>query len=160
MLSSTRWSGARLHALIIGIDNYPKLPSLAGSIADARKIEAFLISDLMVPKQQIVTLYDRYASRQAVINAFMMLQTDPRIHKGDPILIFFSGHGGLIDARPLWKEKYGSSKIQVIFPYDYYLPIDNSHTYVNCIPDITIAELLNQLAAVKGNNIVSIMLVL
>ncbi|CAE6402029.1 unnamed protein product [Rhizoctonia solani] len=152
-LVNTRWSGARLHALVIGIDNYPKLPSLSGSIADAGQMERFLISDLKVPKENIITLYDRYAFRQAIINSFRMMQADPRIRQGDPILIFFAGHGGLTDAQPVWKRKHGSSKIQVIFPYDYYLPIGNSNDYVNCIPDITIAELLNQLAAAKGNNI-------
>ncbi|KAF8717493.1 Caspase domain, partial [Rhizoctonia solani] len=150
---TTRWLGASLHAIIIGIDNYPKLISLAGSIADAQQMEMFLVSDLKVPKDHIISLYDRYASRKAIMNAFMMLQKDPRIHEGDPILIFFAGHGGLAEAEPKWRQKYGSSKIQVIFPYDYGLPVSNSNSSVDCIPDVTIAELLNQLAAAKGNNI-------
>ncbi|QRW26009.1 ICE-like protease (caspase) p20 domain protein [Rhizoctonia solani] len=120
---------------------------------DAQQMEMFLVSDLKVPKDHIISLYDRYASRKAIMNAFMMLQKDPRIHEGDPILIFFAGHGGLAEAEPKWRQKYGSSKIQVIFPYDYGLPVSNSNSSVDCIPDVTIAELLNQLAAAKGNNI-------
>ncbi|KAG8688268.1 hypothetical protein FRC11_005756 [Ceratobasidium sp. 423] len=113
----------------------------------------FLSSDLRVPKDHIVELYDQSASRQAIIDAFMALQSNTNIHKDDPILIFFAGHGGLVNAPPEWKQKHGTSKIQVIFPCDYGLPITNTGDVVNCIPDTTISELLNQLAEAKGNNI-------
>ncbi|KAH7337508.1 caspase domain-containing protein [Rhizoctonia solani] len=142
-----------LHALIIGIDDYPKLVKLAGAKADAEKMVTFLTSDLKVPKGNITKLFDKQASRQAIIDAFGMLKSDNRIQKGDPILIFFAGHGGLTNAPPLWKEKNGTNKIQVIFPYDYDLPDPQTNGPVNCIPDTTIAKLLNQLAEVRGNNI-------
>ncbi|CUA71777.1 hypothetical protein RSOLAG22IIIB_09824 [Rhizoctonia solani] len=113
----------------------------------------FLITDLKVPKAHIIELYDQQASRQAIIGGFEMLKTNNRIRIGDPILIFFSGHGGLTDASSQWKQKYGTNKIQVIFPYDYGIPITKTNDFINCIPDCTVAELLNQLAAAKGDNI-------
>ncbi|CAE6493588.1 unnamed protein product [Rhizoctonia solani] len=114
---------------------------------------AFLTSDLKVPKHHIVELYNQSASRKAIIDAFITLQNNIDIHKDDPILIFFAGHGGLINAPPEWVQKHGTSKIQVIFPYDYGFPIANTGDVVNCIPDTTISRLLNQLAEAKGNNI-------
>ncbi|KAJ1301207.1 hypothetical protein OPQ81_003617 [Rhizoctonia solani] len=147
------WSGTALHALIIGIDKYPQLTPLAGAVADAQRVETFLSADLRVPKGNILTLYDQDASREAIVTAFETLQKNPRIRRGDPIVIFFSGHGGETKAQPEWKRKHGTSTIQVIFPYDYELPIANTNNLVNCIPDTTIANLLNQLADAKGNNI-------
>ncbi|CAE6437131.1 unnamed protein product [Rhizoctonia solani] len=152
-LQSSARSGTALHALIIGIDQYPKLLKLTAAIADAKKMVAFLIADLKVPKDHIVELYDQHASRQAIINGFKVLKTNTRIRVNDPILIFFAGHGGLTDAPPQWKQKQGTNKVQVIFPHDYGLPIAKTNDVVNCIPDSTIAELLNQLAEVKGDNI-------
>jgi hypothetical protein len=50
-------------------------------------------------------------------------------------------------------EKHGATDVQVIFPFDYGVEVAGST--VNCIPDKTIAALLNELAATKGDNIVS-----
>ncbi|CAE6439211.1 unnamed protein product, partial [Rhizoctonia solani] len=151
--TDSKWPGTILHALVIGIDKYPELTLLDGATTDAQQMVTFLTSDLKVPKHHIVELYNESASRQAIIHAFKALERNTRIHKDDPILIFFAGHGGLVNAPPKWQQKHGTSKIQVIFPYDYGLPIANTGDVVNCIPDTTISILLNELAEVKGNNI-------
>ncbi|QRV98781.1 ICE-like protease (caspase) p20 domain protein [Ceratobasidium sp. AG-Ba] len=150
---TTNESLSRLYALVIGINSYPKLKPLAGAVADAAAIEHFLTVDLHVPSDHIQKLIDGHATRDKIILAFRQLRDDPRIQKGDPILIYFAGHGGLGKASHEWSRRYGYDDIQVIFPYDYGLPVAGCQQIVNCIPDQTIAVLLNDLASVKGNNV-------
>ncbi|QRV84737.1 ICE-like protease (caspase) p20 domain protein [Ceratobasidium sp. AG-Ba] len=139
-----------IHALIIGINDYPKLKHLAGAVADADDVAGFLLG-LGVPPGQITNLRNQQATRHAIITAFRELTENPGICVNDPILIFYAGHGGLADAPESWKQS-GYDKIQVIFPYDY-----NTKPWfmseVECIPDRTIQALLNNLAAAKGDNI-------
>ncbi|KAG9096139.1 hypothetical protein FRC07_010978, partial [Ceratobasidium sp. 392] len=87
------------------------------------------------------------------MEAFQQLRDHPLISKGDPTLVYYAGHGGCKAASSEWNEKYGYEEIQVIFPHDYNAPDLESKEVVNCIPDRTIGMLLNELAAVKGDNI-------
>jgi hypothetical protein len=115
----------------------------------------FLTSDLHVPSDHIINLRNNDASRQGIIQGFQKLRDDPRIQKGDPILIYYAGHGGLSKAPEEWKARCGANEVQVIFSFDYGIEDQGSAMPINCIPDQTIAALLNELAAVKGDNIVS-----
>ncbi|KAG9119099.1 hypothetical protein FRC07_006059, partial [Ceratobasidium sp. 392] len=144
---------SRLHALVIGINRYEKLHPLTGAVADADAVEGFLADNLKVPHDQMVNLRNGFASREAIIRGLQNLQENPRIQKGDPIVIFYAGHGGLGQAQQEWKREYGYDEIQVIFPCDYGTEVPGSKETVNCIPDRTVRVLLNQLAAAKGNNI-------
>ncbi|CAE6467036.1 unnamed protein product [Rhizoctonia solani] len=145
----------KLHALIIGINDYPKLPKLKGAVADADEIAKFLTSEseLNVPRKQVVNLRNETATRRNIINQIKLLQTNPSIRYGDPILIYYAGHGGARGATDVWKEAKGAHMVQVIFPFDYDITIDGSSDPIECIPDRTIAGLLNELAAAKGDNI-------
>jgi uncharacterized caspase-like protein len=153
-LHASSTSDSRPYALLIGIDDYPKLTKLKGAVADANDMESFLISNLNVPIDRIINLRNDTASRTRIIQAFQELQDDPRIKRGDPILIYYAGHGGLRKAEADWKAKYGADEVQVIFPFDYGVPISGSES-IKCIPDKTVAALLNELAEAKGDNIVS-----
>ncbi|CAE6387289.1 unnamed protein product [Rhizoctonia solani] len=149
----------KLFGLIIGIDNYPALPSLYGAVADANAMTDFLRSDLEVPREHIVDLRNEQATRTRIIQEFQALWKHTAIEPDDPILIYYAGHGGLARANKGWKERYGAQKIQVIFPFDYRQEQDvpgsegTESLMINCIPDRTIATLLNKLASEKGNNI-------
>ncbi|KAF8607154.1 hypothetical protein BDV93DRAFT_591117 [Ceratobasidium sp. AG-I] len=146
-------SDSKLFALIIGVNKYTKISALTGAVADADAISDFLTTDLKVPTNHIINLRDESATREAIIKALRSLKDDPRIHKGDPILIFYAGHGGLKKASDEWKARHSADEMQVIFPWDYNMEIPNSKEVVNCIPDRTIGALLNGLAAAKGDNI-------
>ncbi|KAG8761907.1 hypothetical protein FRC12_009271 [Ceratobasidium sp. 428] len=150
-------SSSNLYALIIGINVYlnESLRRLAGAVPDANSIKDFISTDLRVPDDHIINLRDEQATREEIIKAFGRLRDDPRIHKGDPILIYYAGHGGKREAAAEWKEKYGYEEIQVIFPHDYNTLLSGSEELKNCIPDRTIGMLLNELAEAKGNNIAS-----
>ncbi|CAE6446132.1 unnamed protein product [Rhizoctonia solani] len=149
-----RKSPLRLYALTIGIDEYSSLKALKGAVSDADDVSNFLMVDLGVPSDHIVNLRNEHATRKRIIDEFQNLWSNPHINRGDPILIYYAGHGGLAEANQEWKERYGAKKIQVIFPYDYGEDTPGTTTVkTNCIPDKTIAQLLNKLAAEKGDNI-------
>lgn len=112
----------------------------------------YLLTDLQVPESQIRLLLDDQAKRADIISALQGIQADDRIKKGDPILIFFAGHGGETDAPPGWPTGDPDKKIQMIIPQDY--STDKSAP-VHGIPDRSLAALLNGIANRHGDNIVS-----
>ncbi|GAB1520211.1 hypothetical protein RhiTH_003284 [Rhizoctonia solani] len=138
------------YALVIGINDYPNLDRLSGAIADADRVVKFLSTNLQVPLDHIINLRNEEASRAAIIQGFFKLRDDPRIVKGDPIFIYYAGHGG---SRREKRNSGAANEVQVIFPYDYGGQELESDRLINCIPDQTIATLLNSLSEEKGNNI-------
>lgn len=148
-------SDSKLFAVIIGVNKYTKITPLTGAVADADSVSDFLTTDLKVPSSHIINLRDESASRDAIVKALRSLKDDERIHKGDPILIYYAGHGGLKKASDEWKARHSADEMQVIFPCDYNTETSGSKEVVNCIPDRTIAVVLNELAAAKGDNLVS-----
>ncbi|CAE6457555.1 unnamed protein product [Rhizoctonia solani] len=145
----------KLHALIIGINAYPNLSNLGGAVADADEVANFLTSEsgLRVPPSQIINLRDTTGTRQKIIDSFRLLQETPSINRGDPILIYYAGHGGMRVATEEWVNEGGAHEVQVIFPYDYDVKVDVSSDPIQPIPDRTIAALLNELSEAKGDNI-------
>ncbi|KAG8725560.1 hypothetical protein FRC11_001807 [Ceratobasidium sp. 423] len=146
---------SKLHALIIGINDYPNLAKLKGAVADADEVAKLLESELKVPPAHIINLRDGAATRQNIIISIKSLQNNPQINRGDPILIYYAGHGGVKKATDLWMSKNGANTVQVIFPFDYDNK-DDSPEPIECIPDRTIAGLLNDLSHEKGDNITMI----
>ena len=143
-----------LFALIIGINNYDNLRKLHGAVPDAKAVQEYLMDHLKVPEEQIRTLLDLKATREAIITTFQELRRDERIQENDPILIYYAGHGGKIDAPRGWNSSGPNGKIEAIYSQDY------AEQKVEPIPDRTIAALLDRLAEEKGDNIVRLSLVL
>lgn len=141
-------SKPKLFALIIGINYYDNVRSLRGAASDALLVKEYLENCLKVPSGQIHTLLNKSASRAAIVEAFISLRDDGRIEKGDPIFIYFAGHGSEI-ASPEGEE---GSKLQALVPQDYCVKREK---YVPAIPDRTIGALIAQIAEKKGDNIVS-----
>lgn len=143
----------KLFALTIGINQYLNMeyPALKGCVADADAVEVYLKSRLSVPDSQITSLRNDHATRSAIIQAFRGLKDDARIENGNPILIYFAGHGGQATAPEGWPC---SGQVQMIIPYDCGCQFGGE--IVHGIPDLTIAWHLKRLADQKGNNIVRI----
>lgn len=150
----TSSKSVHLFALIIGINEYiyqdVDFENLDGAVPDAEAMKAYLETSLDVPTSQIRTLFNEAATREAIITNLRELQTDPRIREGDPILIFYAGHGGTAKAPDGWET--GGADIQVLIPHDFHGTSRNNRGHA--IPDRTIGSLLEQIAAAKGDNIV------
>ena len=80
-------------ALIIGIDEYANASKLSGAVADAKAMKQYLEKHFRVPEANIVSLFNEEASRLEIIKAFRKLRDNELIEKGDPIVIYYSGHG-------------------------------------------------------------------
>jgi hypothetical protein len=129
------------------------VPILSGCVPDAEAMRDFLTATLKVPASQIRFLSDTNAKRANIIKAFLELQTDPRIKKGDPILIFYAGHGAETKAPAGWHSGDVDNQIQMIIPQDYS---SKRTKQVHGIPDRTLGALINGIASAKGDNIVCI----
>lgn len=134
-----------------------RVHNLRGAVNDADALDRYLRTELHVPDSQIVNLRDGNATRRAMISELRALRTKKTIRKGDPILIFFAGHGATAKAPEGWAT--ANQTISLIMPHDS-LARDMYGRYVQPIPDRTIGALLHDLAEQegdngKGNNIVS-----
>jgi hypothetical protein len=99
------------------------------------------------PSSQIRTLHNQGATRNSIVREIIDMIQDKRIRTHDPIFIYYAGHGG--EAMPPVGWNTNGQKIQMFIPYDYN---DDSRV----ITDLGFAALLEELAWVKGDNIVSI----
>ena len=115
-------------------------------------MQNYLQKHLGVPSSQIRNLRDSEATRAAIIEAIKAFSRNDKIKEGDPIFIYFAGHGGLANTPKDWKD-WRTDKIEFLVPYDYSsekgVP---DPTYG--IPDRTLGALLSELASLKGYNIV------
>ncbi|KAG9105086.1 hypothetical protein FRC07_009648, partial [Ceratobasidium sp. 392] len=173
----------RLHALVIGINKYksPIHSNLDGCVPDATSIINYLTGDFRVPREQILELFDEKATRKGILDAFRKhLIQNEKIQPGDPILVYFSGHGGRQDAPKEWNSS--DDKTELIFPHDAsswddgpnpkpsasFVGEPNIHVrdgtsepdhndlkkvYVHGIPDRTLGAFIHQLSKAKGDNI-------
>ena len=108
-------------------------------------VKKYLKTALNVPDNRITILLDQHASRNAIIGAFKNLKDNKEIQSGDPILIFYAGHGAeIVDG-----DAKETRKIQAIIPQDH------DGITVHPIPDRTVGGLLAEIHKVKGDNIVS-----
>ncbi|KIJ63462.1 hypothetical protein HYDPIDRAFT_29274 [Hydnomerulius pinastri MD-312] len=150
LLGTAELHPPRLFALIIGINQYKSLNIrwLRGAVADANIIQDYLQNYLAVPSSQICNLRDSAATRAAIVQQIRALASDHRIQHGDPVLIYYAGHGSTIPTPVGWEA--GGPNIQVLVPYDY----DNREGGgVPAIEDRFLGRLLGNLASEKGDNI-------
>ncbi|KAJ7633787.1 hypothetical protein DFH06DRAFT_685602 [Mycena polygramma] len=125
----------RWFLLSIAINQYQssKIRNLAGCLNDAELLRSCLCSLLGTPSESaILSLTDAEATRAAIISAFFThLIENPEIRVGDPIIIFYSGQGGMPSL----------------------CPADWQQDVIPAIPDVTMNALLRLLARYKGSNI-------
>jgi hypothetical protein len=143
-----------LFALIIGINEYesPNIPNLVGAVPDADAMQYYLLEHLGVPSSQIWDLRNSEATRAAIIDGMEAFSLNDQIKEGDPILIYYAGHGGSANTPKGW-EIGSTGKIELLIPYDHSSPLDDGNPK-HGIPDRTLGALLSQLADKKGDNIV------
>ncbi|CCM00512.1 uncharacterized protein FIBRA_02546 [Fibroporia radiculosa] len=141
----------RFFALIIGINTYKadSISNLLGAVPDADAVRD-LLEQLEAPRSQIKDLRDKRATRHRILREISAFSNDDRIQRGDPILIYFAGHGSSTKAPDAWAV--GGAEIQLLIPYDGQ-STDANGREIHSIPDRTLGALLTQIADKKGNNI-------
>ena len=144
----------RLFALIIGINEYesPNIHNLLGAVPDADAMRYYLQKYMDVPSSQITNLRDGEATRAAIIDKIKAFSLEDKIIKGDPILIYYAGHGGSANIQKGRKDG-STGKIELLIPYDYPSPLEGGDPR-DGIPDRYFGALLSRLAEEKGDNIV------
>jgi len=174
----------RLFALIIGINVYQNHGNLQGAVPDGQEFKSYLMKRLCVPESHIITIFNHHATRSKIIEGFRKLRDNEDIKEGDPIFIFYAGHGSQKPAHPDWviegrnvemegrnvrmedpNEQTEDPNVQmnirkvqmmeVILPYDCGAINEEHPKGVEPIPDHTIGILIDEIAAEKGDNIVS-----
>lgn len=110
---------AAQHALIIGINDYPKAQNLEGAVNDAKLIRDALRKLKIKPK----LLLNKQATRNNIINAWrkMVEQAEP----GDTLILTYSGHGSQINDIDSNEEPDG--KDEILDLYEGYI-IDDELT--------------------------------
>ncbi|KAJ7130324.1 caspase domain-containing protein [Mycena epipterygia] len=168
--SQTSFLGSRFWAVIIGVNNYddPDTANLTGCVSDALLQYEYLTSDLGVPSSNIKLLVDhhfsgpelppltvRSARRIDIIDAlYTHLRDNPNIHKGDNVLIHFSGHGSSYQIE-FGGRLGGAGSIEAICPSDR--GTSTGRGMVADISDREINEFLRHLRATRSPNITVIL---
>lgn len=101
-------------ALLVGINSYPSSP-LKGCINDINDMSAFLIAQCGFTINELKTLTDSNATKEAIINELNQLVND--IHAGDRILFHYSGHG--VQRPTLDPQGEVDGLDEAICPYDF-----------------------------------------
>ncbi|PBK88324.1 hypothetical protein ARMGADRAFT_899019, partial [Armillaria gallica] len=165
----------RIWAVLIGIDGYPTYP-LCGCVDDTLAMGDYLTKDLGVPRERIQCLlaptshrnvYTNigYPTRANILCLLHSLATNPAIRCGDPIIIYFAGHG----TRYLWteedvniesEEEHDAERLQesveALCPMDRNT-FDVSGSLVTDITDRELNTILSQIYRTKGNRITFIL---
>jgi len=112
-LSSPGRPDGRILALIVGIDDYEKVPRLKGAAADARDIERSLRASGVT---RTTLLLDRAATRAAVSDKVRALVDEARA--GDLVIIAFAGHGAQEPSQAPAADNGGKDEIFVLAGFD------------------------------------------
>lgn len=126
-----------------------RVSNLREAVRDADAMYRYLRTELHVPENQIINLRDKKATRRAIIHELQALRTRGTIRRGDPILIFFAGHGAIAKAPEGWDT--AKETISLIMPHDC-LTHEAYGPVVQPIPDRTLGALLHNIAEQKDGN--------
>ena len=118
------------------------ITNLCAAVSDANAMYDFLRVEMHVPERQIVMLRDGEATRDAIIGELQALGRRKDIRRGDPILIYFAGHGTRAASPPGWKS--GSDKISLLVPHDCMVEDENGEI-IQPIPDRYAQMLMTEL---------------
>ena len=121
--NSTNTSTTRTnHLLIIGIDAYKNgVRPLKNAVRDAEAFKAVLMERFQFTEANCITLINEQATKKAIIKAFDQLID--KLTTDDNLLLYFSGHGELID-RVRTDKGYWIPADAVLNERDTYLPND------------------------------------
>jgi hypothetical protein len=137
--------GGRKLALLVGINEYPRTTALAGCVTDVELQRELLIHRFGFKRDDIVTLTNSQASREAIETTFIEHLTK-QAEAGDVVVFHFSGYGSQVQI-PQPEETLASSiPLQNSFvPVDGILPTKGEPAANDFLVE-TLALLLRSLA--------------
>ncbi|KAK0234493.1 caspase domain-containing protein [Armillaria nabsnona] len=148
-----------LFALVISIDEYADLDlhNLTGAVADADAVKDFLQKTLRVPEHQIKNLRNKDVTRVTIKEEIKNFGDNPVIKKGDPILIFYAGHGAIVNMPQGWPTGSADEKIQMLVPHDFNPNGSDNSKRGQGVLDVRLSHLLQDITDKKSDNITVIL---
>ncbi len=134
-------------ALLVGINQYPKIPVLKGCLTDVELQRELLIHRFGFQPSDILSLTNKQATRQGIENAFvehLVNQAKP----GDVVVFHFSGYGNRIKTKSL----LGGME-NALIPVDGNQFIENSETIANYLLEDTLLLMMQSLATERATAI-------
>ncbi|WP_414623074.1 caspase family protein [Calothrix sp. CCY 0018] len=134
-------------ALLVGINQYPKIPVLKGCLTDVELQRELLIHRFGFQPSDILSLTNKQATRQGIENAFvehLVNQAKP----GDVVVFHFSGYGNRIKTKSL----LGGME-NALIPVDGNQVIENSETIANYLLEDTLLLMMQSLATERATAI-------
>ena len=130
-----------------------------GAVLDADAVRDYLQKHLGIPSSQIRNLRNSEATRATIIDGIEAFLLNDEIKVGDPILIYYAGHG-LGDTPEAQGWEVGitgniASELRPMVPYDQPFPMEDGNPKHRIpLAGRTLGALLSHLANKKGDNIV------
>jgi hypothetical protein len=125
-------------ALLVGINQYPRIQALNGCFTDVELQRELLIHRFGFKEEDILTLIDREATRQQIETAFIEHLTK-QAQPGDVVVFHFSGYGRRVQL----SEERGDT-LNSLVPVDGVVP--SGVSAVNDLPEETLWLLLRSLS--------------
>jgi len=112
---------SNIYALVVGLDQYPApVRCLDGCVNDAKGFSNLLQQQYKVPAEQIRTLLDADATRDAIIGGFR--EHLSKAKEEDLAVFFFAGHGSQVPTGGLFVEIEPDGKNESLVCYDSRTP--------------------------------------
>ena len=124
-------------AVVIGINDYPKLPKLKYAVNDAEAFYRLLVEENRVPAENVILLTNEQAS---LVNLRSTLGTRIKnaARESDMVIIFFAGHGATErDAA----SPDGDGLEKYLLPFD----ADPADLYTTAMPMVEVARIFNRI---------------
>ncbi|MFN6483159.1 MULTISPECIES: caspase family protein [unclassified Nostoc] len=125
-------------ALLIGINQYPKIPALSGCLTDVELQRELLIHRFGFQGSDILTLTEEQASREFIEAAFLD-HLGKQAKPGDLVVFHFSGYGSRV------KLETSPEKMQNVLVTANFTQITQDEKIVNYILEETLLLLLRSL---------------
>ena len=124
-------------AVVVGINDYPRLPKLKYAVNDAEAFYRLLVEDNRIPRENVTLLTNEQAT---LVNLRSTLGTRIKnaARENDMVIIFFAGHGAT-ERDSASPDGDGLEK--------YLLPVDTdpADLYTTAMPMVEVARILNRI---------------